>query len=180
MRALTLWPEWAWCVAHLGKDVENRSWSCPFELEGQRVAIHAGAYIGGRAGGPAMREAMYSVRSMARRSGWEVYTTPGSGFTWQAHRKRELDPYAEAPTLPDTLESVRQFIATRAVVAVATLARSVMDSDSPWAVKGFAHWPLRDVIALARPVAVGGKQGLWSLPPEVEAAVLEQLERRTQ
>ena len=24
LHALTLWPEWAWAVCHLGKDVENR------------------------------------------------------------------------------------------------------------------------------------------------------------
>lgn len=43
MQALTLRPHWAYAVAHLGKDIENRSWPLPAELHGQRIAIHAGA-----------------------------------------------------------------------------------------------------------------------------------------
>lgn len=45
--ALTLWPEWAYAVAHLGKDVENRSWPPPQTVIRKRIAIHGGASIGG-------------------------------------------------------------------------------------------------------------------------------------
>jgi len=41
-RALTLHQPWAWAIARLGKDIENRIWRPPPWLIGQRVAIHAG------------------------------------------------------------------------------------------------------------------------------------------
>lgn len=42
MRALTLHQPWAFAVAHLGKDVENRTWRPPEQVIGVRIAIHAG------------------------------------------------------------------------------------------------------------------------------------------
>lgn len=47
--AITLWPEWAYAVAHLGKNIENRTWEPPDGLLGQMIAIHGGVSIGGRA-----------------------------------------------------------------------------------------------------------------------------------
>lgn len=41
MKALTLWQPWAYAVAHLGKDVENRQWKPWAGIIGQRIAIHA-------------------------------------------------------------------------------------------------------------------------------------------
>ncbi len=45
MRCLSLYPHWAWCVFHGGKDIENREWSVegvdfPFNL-----AIHGGKNV---------------------------------------------------------------------------------------------------------------------------------------
>lgn len=46
--AITLWPEWAWAITALGKDVENRNWPRPaFALAGRWLAIHAGKRVGG-------------------------------------------------------------------------------------------------------------------------------------
>ena len=45
-RALTLHAGWAHAVAHLGKDVENRTWAPPKAILGQRIAIHAGSTRG--------------------------------------------------------------------------------------------------------------------------------------
>ena len=39
LRALTLWPEWAWAIHHLDKRVENRGWPIP---AGEWFALHAG------------------------------------------------------------------------------------------------------------------------------------------
>lgn len=41
MKAITLSPEWAYAVTHLGKDVENRTWWPPKGYTGD-LAIHAG------------------------------------------------------------------------------------------------------------------------------------------
>lgn len=39
--AITLHRPWAFAVAHLNKDIENRTWECPLE-PGSYIAIHAG------------------------------------------------------------------------------------------------------------------------------------------
>jgi hypothetical protein len=45
LRALTLWQPWAHAVAHLGKDVENRTWKPWPSVIGTRIAIHAAAKV---------------------------------------------------------------------------------------------------------------------------------------
>jgi hypothetical protein len=42
---LTLWQPWAHAVAHMGKRIENRDWTPPVWLVGQRFAIHAGLHF---------------------------------------------------------------------------------------------------------------------------------------
>lgn len=41
LKVITLHRPWAYAVAHLGKDIENRSWECPLQ-PGSLIAIHAG------------------------------------------------------------------------------------------------------------------------------------------
>lgn len=41
MKAITLSPQWAFAVAHLGKDIENRTWYPPKHYIGD-LGIHAG------------------------------------------------------------------------------------------------------------------------------------------
>ena len=69
LRALTLWPEWAWAIHHLDKRVENRTWALPV---GEWFALHAGKHLGGRPGHDAGVEAVTSVRYMATRAGWNL------------------------------------------------------------------------------------------------------------
>jgi len=48
--------------------------------------------------------------------------------------------------------------------------------ESAW-FNGPFGWVLTEVEALDEPIPVSGKQGLWTLPPDVEQRVLEQLPR---
>ncbi|MBD1917186.1 MULTISPECIES: hypothetical protein [Cyanophyceae] len=41
LKAITFHRPWAYAIAHLGKDIENRSWACPLAT-GSVIAIHAG------------------------------------------------------------------------------------------------------------------------------------------
>jgi hypothetical protein len=156
MRALTLWPEWAWAVAYLGKDVENRGWAPPSYIRGQRIAIHAGKHVGGRSGPAAYRDGAALVIETALRAG--------------------LDPYA-----PDSFVTRlhRELCATTsAVVAVARVEAEVAGSaPSAWAATGQYHWRLCDVTTLRRPVPCRGAQGLWVVPREVEDAIAAQIGR---
>ena len=42
IRGLTLHQPWAYAIARLGKNIENRSWDPPGSMKGQLIAIHAG------------------------------------------------------------------------------------------------------------------------------------------
>ena len=61
MYVLTLWPEWAHAITHLGKRVENRGWKRD-SMIGEDLAIHAGAKIGGHRG---VSEGLLEVEWMA-------------------------------------------------------------------------------------------------------------------
>lgn len=42
LRAITLHRPWAYAIAHLGKDIENRTWDCWIDKAYPYLAIHAG------------------------------------------------------------------------------------------------------------------------------------------
>jgi hypothetical protein len=58
-----------------------------------------------------------------------------------------------------------------AIVATARVTGSVAASADPWFVGPYG-WTLDEVVALPAPVPCRGAQGLWTVPPEVEALVL--------
>ena len=180
MRALTLWPEWAWAVARLGKNVENRTWPPPKTLEpGARIAIHAGMTFGGsEARYCGVNTVFNPVIEMARRSGWRLAVEAA---------ENEVFGYS-VRTAMDTVRSKIHKMQRGAVVAVAKFAgylgpgqRRVppgmegVDLWSWWAQDQFG-WILKDVVTLREPVACRGKQGLWKLEPAVMHAVLAQVE----
>lgn len=146
LRALTLTPEWAWAVCHLGRRVENRTWAPPRAIVGQRIAIHAGK----------ARPDWDAVDLMAGCAGWRVqryahvYERPG---------ERLVFPGAK--------------LTRGAIVATALLrgAREVSQRAAvgwecgPWC------WDLDDVQVLSTPVPCTGALGLWRVSAEVAALV---------
>ena len=147
--ALTLWPEWAWAICNLGKDVENRDWKRD-DMIGQWLCIHAGKHIGGRPGRTAELEGWDSLACVAGLVG------------------KDLADYTESDS------AIRP--AVSAIVAVCKVGGFLHGPPVGWYMGAPGYgWQLRDVRALARPVPCKGAQGLWPLPPDVLAAVREQL-----
>ena len=146
MKALTLWPEWAWAIRRLGKDVENRSWAPPGYLVGRRLAIHAGAFVGGRKGSVAEEEGVDALVYMADRAGWTLRVEDGAISAAKGQR------------------SVKERIAVRAIVATVRLDGWTSESESPWAVPGQVHWLLSAVEPVAALPRMNGRQGLWDVP----------------
>jgi hypothetical protein len=148
-RALTLWPEWAWAVLHLGKRVENRGWSLPV---GEWIGLHAGKHVGGRPGKEATAEGLEGLIHMAERAGWVLER---QGFTRGAER----------------VEATPGGIVTSAMLG----AIRVVGVDPPGSgdLRGFrvpsAFGNRFEFRALARPVPCRGAQGLWSIPADVLA-----------
>ena len=152
--ALTLWPEWAYAVAHLGKDVENRSWPPPQTVNRKRIAIHGGASIGGGSSTKA-GFALAAVQTMT-----DVAELCG-------HSRQKLRVITPGVVKEEGC----------GLVAVVTLA-GVLKSPQPerWYVgDNLFGWKLEDVLVLPRPVKCSGAQGLWRIPPEVLERVREQL-----
>ena len=166
--ALTLWPEWAFAIAHLGKRVENRVWEPPRWLVGKWLAIHAGAHIGGRPGRVAVLEGLEAVRDEAARAGVNVRPplVPAAG--------EQLDLVVERPSGDVTLT-----VATRAIVCLARLSHVERVnvgplSRPPWVV-GPVCWRFDQVIPI-EPVAIGGRQGVWDVPRPQLARVRAQIQ----
>jgi len=174
MKALTIWPEWIWAILHLGKRVENRSWEPPQAVVGQRIALHAGAHVGGRPGRAATDNGLRSVGGMAVRAGW----------SWMLGE--ELDYVSFCPvcgSLGDPVdmwlreEDDRELSAScrrlvrGAFVGTAILARATTGDQTPWAVPGMVHWHLEDLKVLPEAIPAIGKQRLWNVPEEIEEAM---------
>ena len=175
---LTLWPEWAYAVAALGKRVENRSWAAPSSMIGQWIGIHAGAYMGGRKNSGAA-ECVLEMAETARQHG---------------HAVDCLKVLANGNVLIAD-NGKRDIIARSAVVAVALVGECVPpgerpsthrraegwsgDADLPWGNAEAYRWIFDDVVRL--PVTVGpvrGAQGLWKCPPALASKVLSGVSER--
>ena len=143
--ALTVMQPWGWAIATQGKAVENRGWRTAYRGP---LAIH---------GGQAYDEA-------AR--------MPGHA----AARLRALE--AECRAAGGRTPEARH-LALGAVLAVAELTGCHQDQPgsqcSEWAADGQWHWQLEDVRPLPEPVPCRGSRQLWAMPPQVAAAVQDQL-----
>lgn len=149
LRALTLWPEWAFAVHHLGKRVENRTWKIPKD---EWIMLHAGKYLGGKPGRTALCSATEALDYMSSLAGWTRY-----GATYQDSEGREVD-IRDTPLLSHILGAFR-----------------VTHHDMPF--KGdLSGWRVPEQVGnvfdyrpLAAPVPCKGAQGLWHVPDDVRA-----------
>ena len=150
--AITLWPEWTWPICQLDKRVENRGWRLSSHMVGQRIAIHAGAHIGGRKGEPATMEGINRVIVIARGAGWTVTQDRtgtlvfSNGVSVRSLTKADIHCSA---------------IVCTAVLASCTPPSEPKDGDG-WYM-GEYGFRLADVQVI-EPIACAGAQGLWRLP----------------
>lgn len=175
LKALTLRHPWAFAVAFLQKNVENREWSDELArlnnihgMVGEQVAIHGGA-------APVRPKSGKHWSKLAETNLWRQHCealeylsqqfadqlTPAGG----AYLTRQR---AGGPLKPE------HFILP-GIVAVATVERVTRTSQSAWSVPGRLHIELSQVMVLPSAVQATGKQGLWTLDAPTEQAVREQL-----
>jgi len=150
MKAITLWPEWAWAIVHLGKDVENRSWVIPPGL----YALHAGKRFNGEGNRPQHKEV-------------------GLFVLWSTSRKQRLT-IEQAQTL-STLEFVSPDIPTSSIVGIIKVTghtdyryRGLWDSPMGWAVPGQIANHIELVSVLSTPIPCKGALGLWTVPADIQ------------
>ena len=174
MRGLTVKQPWAGCIAHIGKNVENRTRCFPPALIGTDIAIHAGQNL-------AEDDAIISVPD-----GGTWQTLFASNAEWDAWRFWHLG------RKPRDVANWPPKLALGAVVAVAAITgfhfcgpdscgeRAIEACAgvlcSRWAQVDQWHWQLADVRPLAKPVPCKGALGLWKVPDDIESAIRAQLE----
>ncbi|MEE8309095.1 MAG: hypothetical protein V3R34_01730 [Hyphomicrobium sp.] len=150
MKALSIHPEWAFAITHLGKRVENRSWRPPAADIGKCFAIHASRHFGGSPGEKRALRQIEALRSMAKRCGW---TDKGFDETLAAAASASLSCSAQRfRGIP-----VGSIVATARLVSCRRPARI----PEPWAFGPWC-WILEDVRRLEEPIKCKGRQGLWS------------------
>lgn len=170
LRALTLWPEWAWAIHHLDKRIENRGWPIP---GGEWFALHAGKSIGGRPGFTAEWRGVCDLVDMAGASGWNVCGTLAPGGRWVAEFTRNRatitlhDPRAGAGEHPIIRSAITGLFRVTDHRAPGTTG-PWKDPDSIGNVLDYR--PLRE------PIPCKGAQGLWTVPEDVAARVLDGVE----
>ena len=163
MHALTLWRPWTDAIvaapAEVAKRVENRDWSPPLALHGQRFALHAGKRYD---------EASAVLVGIATRgSGWSVPSADESpqGVVGVVRLRGivRVDPVTHSGQVID-----RRVVPSRHTV----LSRPELDAlvDDQYLVGPYG-WLLDDVVQIPA-VACGGAQKLWRLPESVERMVV--------
>jgi hypothetical protein len=151
MKALTLWPIWAWAVLNLDKDVENRSWKPPVDGP-RRFLLHAGATL-------SWAKHATMLGDMARRAGWRIHAMDG-GLVFV---KNGVEKVLKKDLLP-----------TSALVGELEVVSCTGASSSAWAVPGDLHWGIRLTHRFARPIESSGALGFW----EVEGLALHDAQQQ--
>ena len=167
VRAITVRQPWAWAIAHGGKDVENRTRNIAGGYRGP-VAIHAGLTPDTAA------QPHWPLGDLIPRVAWRTRGAvvavadlvdvhdDETCLAGDLARLRWLYEHNRAAydAIPDT--------GSGGLIGRARLC-------SPWAMGDHWHLTLANVRPLATPVPARGRLGLWTLPPDVEAAVLAQI-----
>ncbi|SMB93372.1 hypothetical protein [Deinococcus hopiensis] len=170
MKGITLRHPWAFAIAYLGKQVENRDWDDRLadlmgihDLVGETVAIH-----GGTAPHRPKRKNVLPTNP------WREFTTD-LGYIRDNILGGELPDAAAqylARTCPGPLQP-EAFILP-GIVAVAVVQGVTRASRDRWAAQGQLHILLDQVVTLPKPVQLSGHQGIWTVPEVIADEVTEQ------
>ncbi len=195
MKAITLWPEWAWAICCLNKRVENRGWHPGVSMLGEDIAIHDGKCIGGvdRRSKEFKDDAMWSVCDMARSVGWAFQKIADCHYILSMAYGL---PHPEFGTVVRSEVEFREdLIPTSAIIATAVLDKVTLDPAETqmgyqagymmpkWGTMGAKHWHLTDVSLLDSPVSQCGSQRLWNVPRDafdamvIDSNIAEQTKR---
>lgn len=177
MRALTIWPEWMWSIVHLGKDVENRVYPPPMSVRGKRIALHAGMHVGGSYKPKSKNSVFYFdlVRQKAEEAGIASEYTKDEqgrkGILWTL-------PGGDSKILVLEELTLGAVMATSVIRPTWSFCRKGEVECSPWAALTQNQWHLDDVKVLSTPIPCSGHQGVWSIPPKMEAETMRRTERQ--
>ena len=162
MKAITIWPEWVWAIFFLDKRVENRSWRPPDSLIGQRIALHAGKYVGGRTGVKNMLHGIDDVYWMARKAKWDVWSSESSLHFKNMLSGQVAEMYLSGPCDSDAAKP----IVKGSIIGTAVLGSATFGDDVMWSGPEMCHWHLKDLKLLSEPILTRGWQKFWEVSDE--------------
>ncbi len=147
MKALTIKQPWLWCITDATKRVENRTWKPPFNMIGQRIALHASKSHTKDDWSHA--QDIYPVAAIATVPlGAIVATAVIVGYVVVEHKPNMT---------PRLIEATKS-------------AMGYNERSDPWFF-GPVGWLLDDVVKLSQPVPCKGALGLWTVPDDVMEAI---------
>jgi hypothetical protein len=163
VKGLSIKQPWTFAIAAGFKPIENRSRATkhrgPLALQASLTMDSPGCFPTRTPSGRAAAEALRALG--------------GRGNCWDA-RCKQIGTETRHPLL-----AMGAVIAVADVVDVCAIQGGYTDCDcGDWAAPFQCHWKLANVRPLAEPVPCKGALGLWTLPEDVEAAVMAQLGER--
>jgi hypothetical protein len=166
MKALTLYPEWAFAVCYLGKPIENRTYAPPKSLMGERIAIHAGLRFGGKY----LLNNSNHRRGVLKHFAMVAQQAAYADVTFQVHEDgcmtlwKTLDGGVVRRTWYVDSVATGAIVATAEVVGFTTFPAGGDKYAYGWGAEGHVGWKLNAVSVLQTPVPAVGHQRLWSVP----------------
>lgn len=91
------------------------------------------------------------------------------------HTSKAIDKNVAGYPTSDLTGVIDELLPLGSIVAIARITNSSIDCQSPWAKTGSHHWQITVEFILPTPLAAKGQLGLWQIPSEIEAAMLEQI-----
>jgi|GEM_PF-4111849 len=177
MRALTIWPEWLFAIQHLGKRVENRTWTQK-GVVGERIVLHAGVNIGGRPGKRAAESGLLALGGMAVLNGWSWMLD--DELKYMSFGGTGDGRYPVDMVIDSSSGVSGKKIAKGAFVGTAVVSK-ITKSDiwggysgftvPPWGADGQYHWHLDGLRFFKDPIPAKGKQKLWRLADDQVLAI---------
>jgi hypothetical protein len=144
-------------------------------VRGKRIALHAGMHVGGNYKPKSKNAVFYFdlVRQKAEEAG--ISSEYGDD---ERGRKSIIWTFPDGGTKVLVLEelTIGAVVATSVIRPTWSFCRKETNECSPWSALTQNQWHLDDVKVLSNPISCSGHQGVWSIPPKMEAEVLRRTE----
>jgi len=153
MRALSIRQPHLYCITHLGKDVENRTWKPPLHIIGKRIALHASGKLDGRDG--------FDMASSI--AGFDLKTAVSDMPLGAIVATAVVAGWFKTDDVRDRVSvTVGHGIFPASVYA------------SKWYL-GDIGWALQDVIVLPEPIPCKGALSLWKVPSSAMPEIIHSI-----
>lgn len=189
MLAITVKPQWAWAMLHLGKRIENRDFF-PDSLVGKRIALHAGKRLAGAtAQARAFRDLAFAMALGGHPAMPQWYKSDDPRLFWFPTPAWKYDPArferdAETKDRRFAGEEVtanelpHSCIFATAVIFGSVHVGSNKDQLRMWALPDKQHWFLSSFEMLEVPVPYErGQQGIYLLPADIHERIISSTAR---